>query len=175
MFATTRRLGSFLCLILLCGTGIAQETQPAAPPKSDAIIGEALGRIRAERIEADIKTLVGFGTRHTLSVKVEGKRGATAASDWIKKELEAAAAASKGRMKVRFDAFDPRAFARGDRAALAKLGVTEVRNVLATLEGSEPGRVLIVSGHYDSHAPAVGTTSNRMRREPMTTAAARRQ
>src|SRR5690606_25362358 len=43
---------------------------------------------RAERIEQDVRTLVGFGTRHTASDTVSTTRGIGAARRWIHAEFE---------------------------------------------------------------------------------------
>ncbi|MFT7619445.1 MAG: hypothetical protein ACI97A_003099 [Planctomycetota bacterium] len=116
----------------------------------DPAITAALKRVDAARIEAHIKKLSSFGTRHALSTGKD--QGIVAAGEWIKGHFEKCAATSKGRMTVRYDSFDPRKYARGDRLALSKLEVKEIRNVLAELKGSEPDRVIVVSGHYDSRA-----------------------
>ncbi|MCA9322268.1 MAG: M20/M25/M40 family metallo-hydrolase, partial [Planctomycetes bacterium] len=117
----------------------------------DEAVVSALARIDSQQIRANLTRLVGFGTRHALSDPKPDDRGARAASDWIHAMFRRAAASSSGRMTVSFDAFDPRDYARGgEQRALANLGVTEIRNVIAKLEGTEPDRVIIVSGHYDS-------------------------
>ncbi len=116
----------------------------------DKVISDALKRIDSKRIQAHINTLASFGTRHALSTGK--KRGIVEAGKWIKRHFEKCAASSSGRMLVRYDSFDPRKFARGDRLALSKLKVKEIRSVLAILHGSEPERVIVVSGHYDSRA-----------------------
>ncbi len=124
----------------------------AQTPAKDPAIVAALKRIDARRIEKDIRTLVSFGTRHALSSQDDPARGVGAAGAWIHGELEKAAAASEGRMTVAFDPFDPRDFAGRDREKVDGMGIHEIRNVIAKLEGSEPDRVIIVSGHYDSRA-----------------------
>jgi len=43
--------------------------------------------ISASRLESDIKTLVGFGTRHTLSDTLSASRGIGAARRWINQNL----------------------------------------------------------------------------------------
>ena len=51
-------------------------------------IYDIINDISAERIETDIKKLVGFGTRHTLSDTVSNTRGIGAARRWIKSEFD---------------------------------------------------------------------------------------
>jgi hypothetical protein len=41
------------------------------------------------RVERDIATLAGFGTRHTLSSQTDPNRGIGAARDWIFDQLQA--------------------------------------------------------------------------------------
>lgn len=139
-----RTLAALLTLLL-----ITPATAQLVRDDPDADVAAALERIDAKRIHATLQALTGFGTRHALSTG-DGKRGAAAASAWIRDELEESANASGGRMTTRFDDFDPRELARGDRAALSIKGIKSIRNVIAVLEGSEPERVVIVSGHYDS-------------------------
>lgn len=51
-------------------------------------IYDIINAVSAERIEADITTLAGFGTRNTFSDTVSNTRGIGAARRWIKKEFE---------------------------------------------------------------------------------------
>ncbi len=111
-------------------------------PKVEAVLAD----ISAERIEATIRTLVGFGTRHTASDTESETRGIGAARRWIKKELDSYAADSGGRLKVEEDSFIQPA---GGRIA----SPTRMVNLVATLPGDRPesrDRWLVVSGHYDS-------------------------
>ncbi len=141
------RIASLILFVLMLGDLSSLTAQSLA---RDPEIVAALKRIDAGRIEKDIRKLVSFGTRHALSSQDDPDRGVGAAGSWIKSELEKAAAASEGRMTVSFDPFDPRDFAGRDRERVDGMGVHEIRNVIAKLEGSEPDRVIIVSGHYDS-------------------------
>jgi len=104
--------------------------------------------ISAPRIEARIRTLAGFGTRHTLSDTASDTRGIGAARRWIAAELRACSAAAGGRLEV---AFDEHVVPAGERVPQA----TTVINVVATLPGTDPmarERHFVVSGHYDSRA-----------------------
>jgi len=56
--------------------------------QTDARIYEIINTVSAERIAADITSLAGFGTRHTLSDTVSPTRGIGAARRWIKQEFE---------------------------------------------------------------------------------------
>jgi hypothetical protein len=56
--------------------------------KIDKILTEISTATSAQRIENDIKKLVSFGTRHTLSDTVSNKRGIGAVRRWIKSAFE---------------------------------------------------------------------------------------
>ena len=58
------------------------------PQRADAELREIIDRIDARRIEANIRKLVSFGTRHTLSSQTDPARGIGAARDWIKSEMD---------------------------------------------------------------------------------------
>jgi hypothetical protein len=123
----------------------AEETKlPARDPEIDAIVHE----ISPARIEATIRQLVSFGTRHTLSNATDSKIGIGAARHWINAELEQYSRDSGGRLVVSEDAFVQPVSPRIPQP-------TELVNVVATLPGTDPtakDRVYVVSGHYDSRA-----------------------
>src|SRR4051812_46237872 len=56
----------------------------------------------ARRIESDIRTLVGFGTRHTLSDTLSQSRGIGAARRWIKSQFDSISAACGNCLDVQF-------------------------------------------------------------------------
>ena len=131
---------------------VAQTQAPASPrvplhPDVTALLAE----ISPLRIEKTIRTLVGFGTRHTLSETESETRGTDAARRWIHRELQACSKAAGGRLQVAFDEHTVQPTARIPKAA-------QVVNVVATLPGTDPlakERHFIVSGHYDSRASDV--------------------
>ena len=115
---------------------------------NDERIGEILAALSAERLEADVRTLVAFGTRHTLSLTDSPTRGIGAARRWVRAELERIAAATGGRLEVR----DQRWTEPGGHLPRIPDDV-EIINVLGILPGSDnPARYLIVSGDVDSRA-----------------------
>jgi len=103
-----------------------------AAAKSTDPIPEMLRDVSAKRIEHTIRTLVGFGTRSTLSAQDDPKRGIGAARDWLKSEFDKIAATSGGRMTVELQSFtqEPGKYARIKDA-------TVVTNVVATLRGTQ--------------------------------------
>jgi hypothetical protein len=118
--------------------------------KQDASIKQMLDEVSSKNIEAIVRKLVAFKTRHTLSDTVSKTEGIGAARNWIKAEYERYAAASNGRMKVEFDEFVQPKGNRIDKP-------TPMKNVLAILKGTDTAdkRIYIVSGHYDSRVTDV--------------------
>jgi hypothetical protein len=121
---------------------------PAGPPAlaqvPDADLVVLLRQIDPARIEATVRRLVAFGTRHTLSSQTDPQRGIGAARDWLFEQYQAVAATSGGRMTVEKQSYVQEPASRIPAA-------TVITNVVATLRGSsDPNRTYVVSGHYDS-------------------------
>jgi Zn-dependent M28 family amino/carboxypeptidase len=126
-------------------------------PQAPKIL-QIVREIDPERIEASVRKLASFGTRHTLSVTDDPDRGIGAARNWIKSELEQYSADSGGRLKVEFqEVVIDKPTERVPRAPVS------IVNVLATLPGEQPqaaDRVYIVTGHYDSRVSAVNDATS---------------
>jgi hypothetical protein len=119
-----------------------------APAKKDAAIEAIVREISARNIEATIRKLVSFHTRHTLSDANNEEKGIGAARRWIASEFERYSKEAGGRLKVELDEFITPAGRRVPKP-------TQLVNVVATLPGKQPesaGRLYVVSGHYDSRA-----------------------
>jgi len=137
-----------LLLIVACLAGRVGAQPPAAPPEvSDPQIQEMVRLVRPDRLEADVRRLVEFGTRHTLSSVEDPQRGIGAARRWLKEQFEAIAAGSGGRLRVGMEGYaqepDGRRITRP----------VEIVNVVASLTGRQKesaGRVYLVVAHYDS-------------------------
>src|SRR5437763_12103789 len=114
----------------------------AQPPARNAEVDAILGAISAANIEARVRTLASFGTRHTLSRSDSDTEGIGAARRWIKSELDACSRAAGGRLQVAFDSFIQQPARRVPQPV-------EIVNVVATLPGTQ-NRIYVVSGHYDS-------------------------
>lgn len=124
----------FLGLLSSCG-------QPTKRPHA---LGGSVPRANAARLERDIRTLAAFGTRHTLSVTDHPTRGIGAARRWLHGELENISREHHGgRLQVTSPSTTVGATRRTPNGA-------EIVNVVALLPGSEPRRIVAVSGHYDS-------------------------
>ncbi|MEE1672143.1 M20/M25/M40 family metallo-hydrolase (plasmid) [Streptomyces sp. WAC07094] len=141
----------------LVATGTAEAVQApgkgdrppvtAQPPTRE--LRALLQEIDPARIEATVRKLVSFGTRHTLSIQDDPARGIGAARDWLLAELRSYAAASGGRMTAELQSYVQEPASRIPTA-------TRITNVIATLRGSvTPERVYVVSGHYDSRVTDV--------------------
>lgn len=113
--------------------------------KQDAAIKQMLDEVSSKNIEATIRKLVSFKSRHTLGDTTSKTTGVGAARNWIKSEYERYASDSHGRMTVQFDTFTQPKSERVNAPV-------KLKNVLAILKGTDPkdNRVYIVSGHYDS-------------------------
>ncbi len=105
-----------------------------------------IDEISVSRIESDIKTLVGFGTRHTLSDTLSTSRGIGAARRWIKSEFDQISKTCNGCLKVFYQKnyFTPN---DGDRIVKP----VWINNVVAIQRGkTHPNRFIIMSGDIDS-------------------------
>jgi len=119
------------------------------PQKPGPELRAILREIDPIRIEAIIKRLAAFGTRHTLSAQDDPVRGIGAARDWIYDQMQRYAQASDGRMTVQLQSFIQPVSPRIPEP-------TRITNVVATLRGTTaPDRVYVVTGHYDSRVTDV--------------------
>ncbi|MEN3309169.1 MAG: hypothetical protein V7603_5371 [Micromonosporaceae bacterium] len=136
-------------LIRAGNTGEPMTAREIGAQLPDRELRRALREIDANRIEAIINKLVSFGTRHTLSSQDDPVRGIGAARDWLYAEMQRLAAPSGGRMSVELQSFVQPA---GPRIPTP----TTITNVIATLRGdTDPGRIYVISGHYDSRVTDV--------------------
>jgi hypothetical protein len=157
---------SALLLVAGCATSVQEASAPALKPGQanpvpppvvarDPQIERIVAEISPANIEATIRRLASFKTRHTLSSTTSPDTGIGAARNWIKGEFERSSRESGGRLLVEFDAFHqppepPRLPAGAD-----------IVNVVATLPGTQPeskDRVYVVSGHYDSRSLGIMDT-----------------
>lgn len=122
-----------------------------AAAAEDPRIHEIVGAVSPARIEADIRALVGFGTRHTTSDTLSATRGIGAARRWIHAEFERISAACGGCLEVRYQAD----LVRGDPRSRIRRDVWVV-NVIAIQRGTtDPARMVVMSGDIDSRVTDV--------------------
>ncbi len=97
----------------------------------------------ADRIQSDIESLVGFGTRHTLSDTLSSTRGIGAARRWLKLEFEKISENCGACLEVYYVSD----VVTGNRIPEA----TKVVNVVAIQRGyADPNRFVMMSGDIDS-------------------------
>ena len=149
-----RILSSGLALAVLAGSSALAQTQ--APPSEVLAVHDHVAAVSADRIEADIRTLAGFGTRHTLSETESDTRGIGAARRWIFEEFEQISAACGGCLEVMYVSDTISGQARIPEP-------TEVVSVIAIQRGRlDPDRFVMMSGDIDSRVtdPLDGTSDS---------------
>jgi len=100
----------------------------------------------ADRIETDIRTLAGFGTRNTFSDTTSSTRGIGAARRWIASEFQSISDACQGCLDVSYQ----RSLVEEGSSSRAVRDVWVV-NVLAIQRGTRyPDRYVIMAGDIDS-------------------------
>ena len=134
----TLLLITIFCVFVLTGLAQAPRTKP------DPEIAKMVKEVSARNIEASIRKLVSFGTRNTLSEQDNPTRGIGAARDWIYGEFQRFSSECGNCLTVEKQSFlQPKANRVPEPTTLT--------NVVATLRGTtNPERVYVVSGHYDS-------------------------
>lgn len=145
-------LSALLLPVLSLPVSKAQQVQVS--PKLNPQIEKIISEISAKNIEASIRKLVSFGTRHTLSSQDDPNRGIGAARRWIKAEMDRYSQESGGRLVVTEDEFMQPPTQRIPKE-------TKLVNIVATLPGTQAeskDRMYVVSGHYDSCVCSQGMT-----------------
>lgn len=133
----------FLPLIMLIAWS-AQAQDLTIDPKMYDIIDST----SADRLESDIRTLAGFGTRHTMSDTTSSTRGIGAARRWIKREFEKISRECGGCLEV----YEQRRLVKGKPDSRIDED-TWIVNVYAVLKGkTHPNRFVIMTGDIDSRA-----------------------
>jgi Zn-dependent M28 family amino/carboxypeptidase len=163
--------GLVLCLAALpARTSIAdhdddddrdRDSQPAVrppeglrirPQKPEKELRDMIRQVDDHRIEATIRKLVSFGTRHTESSMTDPNRGVGAAINYVFNTMQGYAAQSHGRMTVELQTYHQPPVAN---AILNPNGV-DITNVVATIRGSvTPNRIYVITGHIDTRCTIV--------------------
>ena len=102
---TTSIVCSFLVLLIF-HTNYSQTTV------DDPEIKKMISEVKSENMEATVRKLVTFGTRHTLSDTKSNTRGIGAAQRWVKSEFDKYALESSGRLTSKIDFFTIKADGR---------------------------------------------------------------
>ncbi|WP_445946853.1 M28 family metallopeptidase [Shewanella sp.] len=141
-----------MALLAIAFPPVSVAAEPA-PSQEDMRLYTIASAPNAERIEQDIKTLVGFGTRHTLSKTDSNAQGIGAARRWIETEFQRISAKCNGCLEVVTLAET----VSGKRIP----NPTEVVNVIAIQRGlTDPNRVVLMSGDIDSRVSDVMDASS---------------
>jgi len=131
----------YLCLCVFASNSFAQKKE-----KPNAEIVKITREISAKNIETTIRKLASFGTRNTLSEQDNPVRGIGAARDYLYGEFLKISQACGNCLTV-----EKQTFVQQPTENRRVLQPTILTNVVATLNGAtNPDRVYVVSGHYDS-------------------------
>jgi len=131
----------------LMAAGVAHAETPA-PSTDQPLLRTIAADVDPKALESTIRSLVGFGTRHTLSDTKSDKRGIGAARRWTKARFEAISKDCGGCLTIE----TPSQVFTGKRVP----NPTEVMDVLAIQKGTtDPNRVIIIAGHIDSRVTDV--------------------
>lgn len=142
---TEKQLLTLLFTLILFPFAMAQEV---APPQLDLRIYDIVKNTSSERLENDIRTLAGFGTRNTFSDTVSNTRGIGAARRWIKAQFDQISKDCGGCLEV----FYQKDFVtkEGNRRVPKDAWVV---NVVAIQRGTDrPNNYVMMSGDIDSRA-----------------------
>lgn len=121
---------------LLAAAAYGQAPMKALNPR----VAEIVAAVSAERIEAVLRRLEGFGTRNLFSSQTDPSRGVGAAARWIRDEM----ASYSPRLQVSLDTHEVSKSGRVFRDV-------QLMNVVAVLPGTtQKERHVLISGHYDS-------------------------
>ncbi|MBV9027251.1 MAG: aminopeptidase, partial [Candidatus Eremiobacteraeota bacterium] len=126
------------------GFAVARGAEPAQPVLTPySPIAAMADAVNADRLQATIDALVAFGTRNDFSEKSStAGHGVFAARDWIAAQFRQIAAGTNGRLTVALDTYLQPKTRRTPRAVLES-------SVVATLRGDSPGRIYVMSSHFD--------------------------
>lgn len=124
---------------------------PAQDMRKDAEISGYVKDVNKDSIQSFVKTMVSFGTRHTMSSTVHPTQGIGAARNWVLSKFRDYAKNSGGRMDVFLQNED----LQPDGKRINKL--TNLGNSVALLRGTDPQdkRIVIITGHLDSRVSDV--------------------
>ncbi|MFQ3236089.1 MAG: hypothetical protein ACI9C4_001653 [Paraglaciecola sp.] len=145
-FSTTRILALSAVMFSFWGEATAQSDPTYVDQQK---LHDIASHISKQNIEQDIRKLVSFGTRHTLSETQSDTQGIGAARRWIKNEFEAISKECGNCLEVYYQTETISGEKRIPNA-------TEVVSVIAIQRGiSDPNRYVLMSGDIDSRVSDV--------------------
>lgn len=132
--------------LFLSAPGVLRAQESGAPPQVDVRIYDIIAAASSERVEADVRTLAGFGTRNTFSDTISDTRGIGAARRWIKAEFDQISADCGGCLEVFYQTIMVPASRRVPEE-------TAVVSVVAIQRGTlNPNQYVLMAGDIDSRA-----------------------
>ena len=132
-----------VALWIACAAGLWASSLGAQGASEHVLLTELAQAPDPTQLEATVRTLVNFGTRHSLSDVSSTKRGIGAARRWVQSQFEQMGRDCGGCLTV----ITPSQNFTGPRAPK---GVNIV-DVVGIQKGSgDPNRVIIITGHIDS-------------------------
>jgi Zn-dependent M28 family amino/carboxypeptidase len=130
-------------VFVLAVASIAASPAALAAGPDQPVLHAVADAVRPAELRETITRLVGFGTRHTMSDTKSDTRGIGAARRWAQSRFAAIGKDCGGCLEV----VTPSQVFTGKRLPTP----TEVVDVVAIQRGtSDPGRVLLITGHLDS-------------------------
>ncbi len=142
---------SLLPLVMIVGQSFASDisTTPASGSVDNQQLHKIASEVSASNIEKDIKKLISFGTRHTLSETESSTTGIGAARRWIKAEFDKISAECGNCLTVYYQSETISGEKRIPNS-------TEVVSIVAIQKGqSDPNRFVVMSGDIDSRVSDV--------------------
>ena len=137
------RVLPILLSFLVGGAAFAGDTAPV-PPEEHPVLGEIAQAMDPAQLQSALTTLVGFGTRQTLSDTKSDKRGIGAAERWVGSRFEQISRDCGDCLAV----ITPSQRFTGER--MPKQGA-EVTDVVAIQRGAtDPDRYVVMTAHIDS-------------------------
>ena len=131
-----------MTMLLLLAAAASAQPPPPVPLRTIA------NQVSEQRLHDAVQHLVGFGTRHTLSVRDNPTRGIGAALNWAEGEFRRISGACGGCLTI---------VRPSDTVTNRRIPTpTLVEDVVAIQRGtSDPDRVIVITGHIDSRVTDV--------------------
>lgn len=131
--------------------GCTGEKKADIARENESGVYEIINEISPDSIEANIRKLVSFHTRHTMSDTISDSVGIGAARRWIHSKFNEYSRRNDNRLRVSYDRYVETEHSRISEP-------TEIVNVVGVLPGTQlesKDRMYVVSGHYDSRVSDV--------------------
>jgi hypothetical protein len=131
---------SFAAFLLLAPAAFCQTTETRELKSINPTVRKIVDSVSQDRIAETLKKLETFGTRNTMSGLISPTQGIDAARLWIFEQFKS----FSPRLQVSLDSFH---VPKGGRIT----NDVDIANVVAVLPGTtEPDRIFVIGGHYDS-------------------------